>query len=59
MWFTKKALLFINVICWLPFVNRVPAEWVEALLVAASVRTTLKVAHLLHAYCAKFMTSYN
>ena len=47
MWCTEKTLVFIDVNCWPLLVKRVPAEKVEALLVAASVRTTLKVAHLL------------
>ena len=47
MWCSEKTLVFIDVNCWPLLVKRVPAEKVEALLVAASVRTTLKVAHLL------------
>ena len=47
MWCTEKTLVFIDVNCWPLLVKRVPAEKVEALLVAASVRTTLKVARLL------------
>ena len=47
MWCSEKTLVFIDVNCWPLLVKRVPAEKVEALLVAASVRATLKVAHLL------------